>query len=94
MSVCLQFLHKAFFSTLCLAGFHSVVPYCQFVVVFLFQCSVGSFFVIVTVFSVSGINHFSSIAFILLRLNPFHTQHIFKMQTTNGLMGLDVKHAP
>lgn len=49
--------------------------------------------VIVAVFSASGINHFNSIAFILLCLNPFHTQSIFKMQTSNGLMGLVVKHA-
>lgn len=53
----------------------------------------GFFSVIVVVFSVSGINHFNSIAFILLCLNPFHTQRIFKMQTTNGLMGLVVEHA-
>lgn len=51
------------------------------------------FSVIVAVFSESGINHFNSIAFIPLCLNPFHTQPIFKMETTNGLMGLVVKHA-
>jgi hypothetical protein len=53
-----------------------------------------SFFsVIIAVFSLSGINHFSFVALILSYLNSFVTQRMFKMQTTNGLMGSVVKHA-